>query len=129
MYRLLAIRAWKSAAVFLNETGNSALASRYSAMAANRTAELRAMGGTPWYGSFGLHAGADAVNAGFLSPDEEAGIAAGAISDIVKLPSQVRVDAAFALVFLQIPLSSLLSSPSLPPPPRPLCSLLFAEQL
>jgi alpha-L-rhamnosidase len=97
VYRLLAIRAWTEAAHFLNATGNATLAARYAAMAANRTQEIRAMGGTPWYGSFGLHAGADAVNAGFLTPDEQAGIAAGAIGDIVKLPSQSNFNQYFIL--------------------------------
>ena len=97
LYRLLAIRSWAAAAVFLNATGSSAAASKYAALAVQRTADIRAMGGTPWYGSFGLHAGADAVNAGFLTPVEAAGIAAGALSDIVKLPSQSNFNQYFIL--------------------------------
>ena len=91
LFRLLCIRAWAAAGVFFNSTGNAALATKYSALAAARTRDIRNMSGSrggPWYGDFGLHAGSDAVNAGFLTVDERAAIAAGAIADIVKLPSQ-----------------------------------------
>jgi hypothetical protein len=97
LFRLLTIRAFSEAAAFFGATGNSALSAKYAAIAANRTADIRAMGGTPWYGSFGLHAGADAVNAGFLTLAEQAGIAAGAVSDIVKLPSQSNFNQYFIL--------------------------------
>lgn len=97
LYRLLAIRAWRAAAGFLAATGSPAAAARYAALADNRTADIRAMGGVPWWRSFGLHAGADAVNAGFLTPDEAAGVAGGAIGDIVQLPSQSNFNQYFIL--------------------------------
>jgi hypothetical protein len=97
LYRLLAIRAWRAAAGFLAATGSPAAAARYAALADNRTADIRAMGGSPWWGAFGLHAGADAVNAGFLTPVEAAGIAGGAIGDIVQLPSQSNFNQYFIL--------------------------------
>ena len=81
LFRLLCIRAWAAAGVFFNSTGNAALATKYSALAAARTRDIRNMSGSrggPWYGDFGLHAGSDAVNAGVLTVDERAAIAAGA---------------------------------------------------
>ena len=77
------------ASSFFGSTGNAPLAAQYAGAAENFTAMMRAMGGDPWYSSFGLHASADAVNAGFLTPDEQIGIiAAGQLGDIVTLPSQ-----------------------------------------
>ena len=55
------------------------------------------MGGSPWYGAFGLHARAEAVTAGFLTPAEAAGVAAGPLGDIVKLPSQSNFNQYFIL--------------------------------
>ena len=98
LYRLLAIRAFSAAGSFFAASGNSALGTLYTSYAANFTAKIRAMGGGPsWYSSFGLHASADAVNAGFLTPDEMAGVAAGALSDIVKAPSQSQFNSYFIL--------------------------------
>ena len=98
IYRLLAIRAFAAAGSFFAASGNAALGALYAGYAANFTAQIRAMGGSPWYGSFGLHASADAVNAGFLTPDEAAGIVAlGALGDIVKLPSQSNFNQYFIL--------------------------------
>ena len=89
LYRLLTIRALTVASGFFGSTGNALLAAQYAGAAENFTAMMRAMGGDPWYGSFGLHASADAVNAGFLTPDEQIGIiAAGQLGDTVTLPSQ-----------------------------------------
>ena len=55
-------------------------------------ADLRATGGDlgpEWWQSsfFGVHAAADAVNAGFTTAAEQEGIAAAVFSDIVALPS------------------------------------------
>ena len=97
LYRLLAIRAWKAAAAFLNATGSPALAARYASLAANRTADIRAMGGSPWFGAFGVHASAEAVTAGFLTPSEAAGVASGDLGDVVKLPSQSQFNQYFIL--------------------------------
>ena len=54
-------------------------------------------GSANWYSTFGLHAGADAVNAGFLTQDEMNGIASGPISDVVALPSQSNFNQYFIL--------------------------------
>ena len=98
MYRLLAIRAFATAGDFFTKTGNSALGTLYTSYATNFTAMIRSMSqGSSWYSSFGLHAGADAVNAGFLSQDEMNGIASGPISDIVALPSQSNFNQYFIL--------------------------------
>ena len=99
LYRLLAIRAFAAAGVFFSASGNSALGALYAAHAVNYTAQIRAMGGPgPWYGAFGLHASADAVNTGSLTRDEMAGIVAGgALGDIVSLPSQSNFNQYFIL--------------------------------
>ena len=98
IYRLLAIRAFAAAGSFFGASGNAALGALYTGYAVNFTAQIRAMGGSPWYGSFGLHASADAVNAGFLTADEAAGIVAlGQLGDIVKLPSQSNFNQYFIL--------------------------------
>jgi len=98
LYRLLAIRAFAAAGAFFSASGNAALGALYAAHAANFTSAIRAMGGGPsWYSSFGLHASADAVNAGFLTQDEMAGVAAGALGDVVKLPSQSQFNQYFVL--------------------------------
>lgn len=97
MFRLITIRALRVAVTLLNSTGNPALAAYYGAQADALTNAIRGMGGNPWYSSFGLHAGADAVNAGFLDASEQAGIAAGAIGDPVKLPSQSNFNQYFIL--------------------------------
>ena len=97
MYRLIAIRALRVGVALFNATGNPALSTYYAAQAENFTAAIRGMGASPWYGEFGLHAGADAVNAGFLNAAEQAGIAAGAIGDPVKLPSQSNFNQYFIL--------------------------------
>ena len=98
LFRLLAIRSWTAASKFLNATGSPSAALKYAALAAKRTADIRALGGTPWWGSFGLHAGADAINAGFLTAEEAAGVAAGSgIGDIVKVPSQSNFNQYFIL--------------------------------
>lgn len=97
MFRLITIRALRVAVNLFNSTGELGLAAFYSGQADALTVAIRGMGGSPWYGSFGLHAGADAVNAGFLDADEQAGIAAGAIGDPVKLPSQSNFNQYFIL--------------------------------
>lgn len=108
LYRLLAIRAWTAAAGFLAATGSPALAARYAALAANRTRDMRASGGgsasspAAWYSSFGLHASAEAVTAGFLTPAEAAGVAAGDLGDVVVLPSQSQFNQYFILQALAL---------------------------
>jgi hypothetical protein len=97
LYRLLAIRAFACAGDFFTKSGNAALGTLYSSYATNFTNLIRTMNGNPWYSSFGLHAGADAVNAGFLTQDEMNGIANGPISDIVILPSQSNFNQYFIL--------------------------------
>ena len=97
LYRLLAIRAWTAAAFFFNATGNSTLSSRYSTLASTRVGYIRGMGGSPWYGEFGMHARAEAVTAGFLTPEELVGVGQGPLGDPVQLPSQSNFNQYFIL--------------------------------
>ena len=68
-YRMLFIRACREFAEGMRAIGQAELAQRYEATADQRVAALRADAG--WTDHFGLHAGADAVNAGFTSPPEQ----------------------------------------------------------
>lgn len=97
MFRLITIRALRVGASIFNASGDAGLAAYYESQANVLITTIRGMGGTPWYSTFGLHAAADAVNAGFLDSDEQAGIAAGEIGDPVKLPSQSNFNQYFIL--------------------------------
>ena len=93
LYRMLAIRCWTEFAAALEATGlQPALAAKYRGYASTAVADLRKTHGDlgqEWWQSsfFGVHAAADAVNAGFTTPVEQEGIAAAVFSDIVALPS------------------------------------------
>lgn len=95
-YKFLSIRCWTtfSAAV---APFNASLSARYAGYAAAAVAALRAAPAQPWWGQLGLHAGADALNAGFVTPEEAAGIVALALSDIVTLPSLSHFNSFFVL--------------------------------
>jgi hypothetical protein len=69
-YRMLFIRACREFAQGLNTIGETNLAESFQKIAGQRIAELRAEG--HWLDRFGLHAAADAVNAGFTTPAEQA---------------------------------------------------------
>ncbi len=69
-YRMVFIRACREYAAGMRTIGNTLEADTFDRMADQRVAELRSDG--KWENRFGLHAAADAVNAGFTSPDEQA---------------------------------------------------------
>lgn len=69
-FRMVFIRACREFAEGLRTIGNTVDANTFDQMADQRIGELRAEG--KWENRFGLHAAADAVNAGFTSPDEQA---------------------------------------------------------
>ncbi len=61
-YKLLSIQAWKDFAAVLTELGQIGLAKKYAGYADEKTAELTA--DPEFYKAYGLHASADAINAG-----------------------------------------------------------------
>lgn len=87
LYRMLAIRCWRGFGDALNATGAGALGAHFAGYADAAMAALRAASPT-WWAGFGLHAGADAINTGLLTPPEASAIAAAVLSDLVVLPSQ-----------------------------------------
>jgi hypothetical protein len=68
-YRMLCIRAWNEAATTLDDAGYTDRSDKYRQYAAEKTAWLRK--NPLWTKDFGVHAAADAVNAGFISEKEE----------------------------------------------------------
>jgi len=69
-YRMLFIRACREFAQGMNTIGETAVAENFQKIADQRVAELRAQ--DQWLDTFGLHAAADSVNAGFTTPMEQA---------------------------------------------------------
>lgn len=63
-YKMLSIRAWKEFAPVLEDLGLTAAASRYLGYAQEKTQELYS--DPAWYSQYGLHASADAMNAGVV---------------------------------------------------------------
>lgn len=78
-YRMLLIRAAREFADAAASIGEQAVAARYRALADRRTAELRA--DPAWHEPLGVHALADAVNAGVVAPAEQAQIYAREFAD------------------------------------------------
>lgn len=68
-YQLLAIQAWKDFSQVLEALGHIDLAERYRGYAAEKTARLTA--DPDFYKAYGLHASADAINAGVLENVEK----------------------------------------------------------
>lgn len=69
-YRMLFIRTCREFAQAMNIIGETAVGGNFQKIADHRVDELRADG--QWLDDFGLHAAADAVNAGFTTPTEQA---------------------------------------------------------
>lgn len=69
-YRMLFIRACREFAEGMRAIGQAELAEKYETTAKQRVVDLRA--DTGWTDRFGLHAAADAVNAGFTTSAEQA---------------------------------------------------------
>lgn len=68
-YKMLSIRAWQDFALMMNTYGRFDLRDKYEGFASEKMADLRK--DPSWYAGFGLHAAADAVNTGLLSPEEQ----------------------------------------------------------
>ncbi|MGM9681794.1 MAG: alpha-L-rhamnosidase C-terminal domain-containing protein [Eubacteriales bacterium] len=69
-YKMLAIRAWNEFSAVLEDIGRNDLAEKYRKYAREKTDEI--LSDPDWYEEFGLHASADAINAG---------VAAGTVAD------------------------------------------------
>ncbi len=69
-YRLLFIRACREFAWALRQSGRAELAAHYEQIAADRAAEMRRAPG--WPDELGLHAAAEAVDAGVATPADQA---------------------------------------------------------
>jgi hypothetical protein len=95
LYRFLAIRCWSGYAAALAAAGNATGAAHWANYSAAGAAAVR--GGGAWWAPLGLHAGADAINAGFATPAEVASIADAVLSDIVVVPSQSNFNQYFIL--------------------------------
>jgi hypothetical protein len=95
-YKLLAIRCWSTFAAAVAPM-NASLAAHFRGYADAAMAALRAQPAQPWWAPLGLHAGADAINTGLLTPAEAAGIVAQSLMDIVRLPSLSHFNQYFVL--------------------------------
>jgi hypothetical protein len=86
MYRFISIRAW---ATFSNaiKPFNSSMSDHYLQYATDAMSEFRSQPIQPWWKDLGLHAAADAINTGFTTAEEQAGMSSAVLSDIVQLPS------------------------------------------
>lgn len=71
-YKMLSIRLWKEFAETMEKLGNTALYDKYNGYASEKVALIKK--DKQWYAQFGLHAGADAVNTGFLTGEEKKAI-------------------------------------------------------
>ena len=69
-YKMLSVRAWHDFAEAMGQFGRNDLKDKYKAYAADKIADLRRS--PSWYRQFGIHAAADAINTGLLTPDEKA---------------------------------------------------------
>lgn len=71
-YKMLSIESWLDFARIMEQCGRDDLARKYRQYADEKIASLRQ--DEEWYLDFGLHAAADAVNAGFTSSGEQAAL-------------------------------------------------------
>ena len=78
-YKMLAIHAWSAFARMMAHRQNTALQDKYNAYADEKIAELRR--DKTWYQEMGVHARAEAVQAGFCTGEELAGIYCGELDD------------------------------------------------
>lgn len=69
-YRMLFIRTCREFAAAMKSIGENQVADKFEKIAGERVAELRA--DPEWVERFGLHAAADAVNADFTTPSQQA---------------------------------------------------------
>jgi hypothetical protein len=84
-YSMLAIRAWREFARAMEQHGRLDLRDKYLRYCDEKIARLRA--DPQWSDSFGVHAAADAINAGFTNPAEQAKFWSNNFSDRVRRSS------------------------------------------
>jgi hypothetical protein len=68
-YKMLSIESWMDFAGILEEIGRADLAEKYRGYAKEKIADLRQ--DPEWHEDFGIHAAADAINAGFTTSGEQ----------------------------------------------------------
>jgi alpha-L-rhamnosidase len=94
-YRLLCIRTWRTWAGLIEGLGDSAAAARYRGYARERIETIRA---TPrWLESLDVHGCAEALQAGFCTPEEVASLAAGEFTDRVNRVSYSQANTGLIL--------------------------------
>jgi hypothetical protein len=81
-YAMLSIRAWQEFARAMEQHGRQNLRDKYQSHVDEKIDELRK--DPSWPGKFGIHAAADAVDAGFTFPAEQASLFANDFSDRVQ---------------------------------------------
>lgn len=78
-YRMLSIQAWNKFASILDHAGYEELATRYQRYAREKIDSLRM--NPDWTDKLGVHAAADAINAGFANREEQRRLLSKALSD------------------------------------------------
>ncbi len=78
-YKMLSIQAWSEFSKVMNGVGYTDVAEKYGQYAHEKISLLRESGN--WYGNFGLHAAADAINATFTNQQEQNSLISKAFSD------------------------------------------------
>ena len=68
-YKMLSIRAWNDFAAAMGQCGRADLQAKYLGYAKEKIAKLRQS--ATWLAGYGLHAAADAINTGNLTPGEQ----------------------------------------------------------
>ena len=100
-FRALTLEACARFGAVEASQGNATAAARYGGAAKSIAASIRGEGSgdpaTPWYAGWGMHATADAINAGFMSEAEIKGAVALSLSDPLQLPSLSNFDSFFVL--------------------------------
>jgi len=94
-YKMLTIRTWREFSKAMKQYGRTDLYEKYKRYADSKIEELRQ--NSDWYGPFGLHAEADAVNAGFTTTKEQKVLYAKEFSDRVNRISYVPFNEYFII--------------------------------
>lgn len=84
-YAMLSIRVWQEFAHAMEQHGRLDLRDKYRRYADEKIAELRK--DPSWTAPFGVHSGADAIDAGFTTPAEQDALYEGRLSDRVRRQS------------------------------------------
>ena len=95
---MLLIEASSRYSAIIGTLGNATAAAKYLALATTLTTKAKAPG-SGWLEAYGLHAAADAINAGIVSDAEAAALLApgGAFADPLQLPSLSLFESYFVL--------------------------------